>query len=62
MPLMGAGLGFYISSDMTLTLSLEVQEMWHLKEKQVLGAMGHGGKDMGTGLEFFFHHNLGRIA
>lgn len=61
MPLMGAALGFCISSDMTLTLSLEVQEMWCLNKKQVPGAVGHGGKDMGTRLEFCFHHSLGTI-
>lgn len=46
---------------MTLTHSLEVQEMWCLNEKRVLGAVGHGDKDTGTVLEFCFHHNLGRI-
>lgn len=40
MPLVEAGLGFYISSDMHLILFLEVQKMWHLEKKQALEAVG----------------------
>lgn len=41
MALMGTDLGFHMSSDTTLALSLETQEMWCLKKKQVLEAVGH---------------------